>query len=99
MTADRERITTGPLAGCTVSPITLADVFTPTERYVLAINDRGELGYLAAQQEWVDDSGDPLQEAEQWAADELARGGFLPQFAEWFPTAPPSSSADERTDS
>lgn len=82
-----ETITSGPLAGCTVERVDLtpADVFNPTERYLLALNDRGELGYLAAQQEWVDDHGDPLQEAEQWAADELARGGFLPQFAEWFP--------------
>ena len=91
---ERETITAGPLAGCTVSPITRADVFSPTERYLLDLNDRGELGYLAAQQEWVDDHGDPLQEAEQWAADELARGGFLPQFAEWFPVGVQEGGTD-----
>jgi len=83
--AEPVTITSGPLAGCSISLVTLSDVFTGTELYVLALNERGELGYLAAQQEWVDDHGDPLQEAEQWAADALAYDGFLPKFEEWFP--------------
>lgn len=92
--ADKQTITSGPLAGCTLSSITVADVFNRSELYVLALNERGELGYLAAQQEWVDDHGDPLQEAEQWAADGLARDGFLPQFAEWFPAGPQEGGTD-----
>lgn len=83
-------ITSGPLAGCSVTSITLSDVFTASELYVLTLNERGELGYLAAQQEWVDNQGEPLREAEQWAADQLAYDGFLPTFAEWFPSDPPS---------
>jgi hypothetical protein len=91
---ERETITSGPLAGYAVSQISRGDVFTSSELYVLGLNDRGELGYLAAQQEWVDDTGDPLEEAHQWVADNLAAGGFLPQFAEWFPAAEQEGGTD-----
>lgn len=84
-------ITSGPLAGCSVTSVTLSDVFTASELYVLTLNERDELGYLAAQQEWIDDHGDPLRQGEQWAATQLAYDGFLPKFAEWFPSSPPSS--------
>lgn len=74
-------------------------LFNRTELEVLWLEYKGELGYLAAQQEWVDDHGEPLEDAHQSMATFLAIRGWLPRFEEWFPlkrdASPPSSSVDE----
>lgn len=77
-----EHITHGPLAGLTV--VSGEDLVDDPSGRVLLLHAKGELGYLAAQQEWVDDHGDPLEEADQAAADQMVRSGLLPEFEEWF---------------
>lgn len=49
----------------------------------VALHADGRLGYLAAQQEWVD-GVEPLPDEIQDAAGELVRAGLLPEFEEWF---------------
>lgn len=60
-------------------------LFNSTELEVLWLEHKGELGYLAAQQEWVDDHGEPMEDAHQSMATRLAVCGWLPRFEEWFP--------------
>lgn len=50
---------------------------------VIALHTDGRLGYLAAQQEWVDGL-EPLPDEIQDAATQLVRDGLLPEFEEWF---------------
>lgn len=52
---------------------------------VLGLYSVGQLGYLAASDEWVNGNGHPLIEPLQQAAHDLAVAGELPEFAEWFP--------------
>lgn len=50
---------------------------------VIALHVIGRLGYLAAQQEWVD-GVETLPDEIQDAATQLVRDGLLPEFEEWF---------------
>lgn len=56
----------------------------PAEQQVLEHYAAGQLGYLAAEDEWVDGAGDPLDDDLQDAATALAESGRLPRFAAWF---------------
>lgn len=65
---------TGPLAGFTLTQ-------DPGDPYVqvLAIHVAGRLGYLRAEDEWVD-MLEPLPEVLQLAAHRLVQSGLLPEF-------------------
>ncbi|MGZ3140820.1 hypothetical protein ACVDFE_02205 [Lentzea chajnantorensis] len=60
---------------------------------VLGLHRAGQLGYLAASDEWVNGHGDPLPRPLQATATALAQNGTLPEFAEWFP-APSTDTRD-----
>lgn len=71
-----EVITTGPLAGFTIT----RDPGDPGVQ-VLGLHLAGRLGYLRAQDEWTD-LQEPLPDELQDAAHQLVRAGLLPEFAE-----------------
>jgi len=60
---------------------------------VLDLYRAGQLGYLAASDDWVNGKGAPLIEPLQQAAHDLAVAGQLPEFVEWFP-APAEDDRD-----
>lgn len=66
-------------------PVTPANGFDRARECILELHRLGQLGYLAASDEWIDFHGEPLIPPLQPIADRLAREGELPEFAEWFP--------------
>lgn len=76
--------------GCNPEPLTDAErgnraLQAQAPGLVLDLYRAGQLGYLAASDEWVNGNGWPLIEPLQEAAAALAHDGQLPEFAEWFP--------------
>ena len=69
-------------------PVTAPGGFARARDQILGLHDVGNLGYLAASDEWIDHHGEPLATPLQHVADRLARDGHLPEFAEWFPRPP-----------